>query len=97
MVACSARNSFEERAPNTGAVNTQGQAGIICLYAIIMLIGQHHHWSRIHRHFMRHEAPQIQKALENENVFVKKVLANAAIEIIEFEDEGSGYIYDVGG
>ncbi len=71
-------------------------AGIICLYAIIMLIGGHHHWSRIHRDFMRHEVPQIKKALGDGNVFVKKVSANAVIEIIEFEDEGSGYIYDVG-
>ena len=71
-------------------------AGIICLYAVITLIGQYHHCSRIHRDFMRHEAPQIQKALENGNVFVKKVSANAVIEIVELEDEGSGYIYDVG-
>jgi hypothetical protein len=71
-------------------------AAIICLYAIIMLIGGHRHWSRIHRKFMRHELPEIYKALENGNVFVKQITANAVIEIVEFEDEGSGFIYDVG-
>ena len=74
-----------------------GIAAIICLYAIIVLIGSHRHWSRIHRDFMREELPKIQKALEDGNVFVKKISANAVIEIVEFEDEGSGYIYDVGG
>ena len=69
---------------------------IICLYAIIMLIGGHRHWSRIHRDFTIHLIPQIHKALEDGNVFVKKVSANAVIEIVEFEDEGSGFIYDVG-
>jgi hypothetical protein len=73
-----------------------GCVAIICLYAIIMLIGGHRRWSRLHREFVRDEIPKIQKALEVGAVFVKKVSASAVITIIEFEDEGSGYIYDVG-
>jgi hypothetical protein len=71
-------------------------AVILFIYIILILIGQYHRVSRSHREFMQHEAPQIQKALENGSVFVKRVSANAVIEIVEFEDEGSGYIYDVG-
>lgn len=71
-------------------------AAIICLYAVIVLIGSHRNWSRIHRDFMRDSIPRIRKALDDGRVVVKKVAANAVIKIVEFEDEGSGYIYDVG-
>jgi hypothetical protein len=71
-------------------------AGVICLYAIILVIGTHRRWARTHQDFVRHETPQIQMALENGHVLVKKVSGNAVIEIVKFEAEGSGYIYDIG-
>lgn len=71
-------------------------AATICLYVIILLIDGHRQWLRNHRSFLRHELPEIHKALENGNVFVKRVSATAVIEIVEFDDEGAGYLYDVG-
>ena len=73
-----------------------GLAAIICLCAIMMLISGHFRWSRYHRDFVRCDIPEIQAALKHGDVFVKKVSATAVIEIVEFEDEGPGYIYDVG-
>lgn len=72
-------------------------AAIICLGAIIMLIASYLRWSRYHRDFVRRDIPEIKTALDDGRVFVKRVVAEAVIEIIEFEDEGSGYIYDIGG
>ena len=72
-------------------------AAIICLYAIIVLLGGHVRWSRYHRDFVRRDIPEIEAALDDGRVFVKRVSAEAVIEIVEFEDEGSGYIYDIGG
>ena len=48
------------------------------------------------REFRRRDLPEIRSVLEGGNVFAKKVSAAAVIEITPFEDEGSGYLYDVG-
>lgn len=71
-------------------------AVIICLCATIVLIGSYFRWSRYHRDFVQRVIPEIKAALADGRVFVKKVSTDAVIELIEFEDEGSGYIYDVG-
>ncbi|MCA9218267.1 MAG: hypothetical protein KDB27_34600, partial [Planctomycetales bacterium] len=72
-------------------------SGIVCLYAIIMLLDGHFRLTRYHREFVRRDdIPVIKAAIDAGQVFVKKVSAEAVIEIAEFEDEGSGYIYDVG-
>lgn len=71
-------------------------AGIICLYAILTLSSSHLHWTGIHRDFVRYQIPEIQRALENGKVYVKKVIATSVVLIAEIEDEGSGYLYDVG-
>ncbi len=71
-------------------------AGIVCLYAIIMLVDGYFRLTHHHRDFVRGDIPEIKAALDDGQVFVKKVSAEAVIEIVEFEDEGSGYIYDVG-
>lgn len=70
--------------------------GIICLFAIITLIVGHRHWSRHHHDFMRDTLPVIHEALADGSVNVKRVTASAVIDVIAFEDEGSGSIYDVG-
>jgi hypothetical protein len=69
---------------------------IICLYAIIQLWSSHFHWSDVQKKFQRHDVPEIERALEDGLVTVKKVSAKAVIEILEFEDEGAGYIFDLG-
>lgn len=71
-------------------------ASIICLYAIIVMIGGHFRWTGYHRDFLRDTLPRIDAALKSGKAFVKKVSATAVIEIVAFEDEVSGYIYDVG-
>ena len=38
----------------------------------------------------------MKKALENGRVSIKKVKSNRVIEIEEYEDEGAGYIFDIG-
>ena len=71
-------------------------AAIIFLYAIILLIESHRNCSQQHYHFLHKKIPRIRKAIEVGSVFVKKVSSNAVITIREFEDEGSGYIYELG-
>ena len=69
---------------------------IASLYAIIALWSSYIHWSRYEKRFRDHDAPEIKRALEDGHVTVKKVVASAVIEIVEFDDEGGGYIFDVG-
>jgi len=73
-----------------------GVAALICLYAVILLVQSYFHWGRLHRKFQREDVPEIMKALADGRVAVKKVKATAVIEIEEFEDEGAGYIFDIG-
>ncbi len=71
-------------------------AGIVCFYAIITLISGYSHWTRHYHHFVRSVIPEIKSALNDGQVFVKKITAEAVIEIIDFDNERPGYIYDVG-
>lgn len=81
----------------TGIINSVfGIGAILSLYAIIQLISSYFHWSKHHREFINNEIPNIQSALNDEHVFVKHVEACDVIEILEYEDEGIGYIFDVG-
>lgn len=69
---------------------------IVCLIAILSLWSSYVHWSGVFRRFQRHDGPEIQRALEDGFVTVKRVAAQAVIEIVEYEDEGGGYIFDLG-
>jgi len=68
----------------------------ICLCAMIQLCSSYIHRSNFRRRFRRSEVPEIQRALKDGRVKVRRVVAKAVIEIVDFEDEGGGYIFDLG-
>jgi hypothetical protein len=70
--------------------------GVICLYVLIRMWSGYIHWSAIHRSFIRNDLPELKQALLTGMVTVKKICAKAVIELEEFEDEGGGYIFDIG-
>lgn len=69
---------------------------IAFLYIAIVVVEARISQSRWRRKFDRETAPQIRAALEYGIVHVKLIDATAAIEIGAFDDEGDGYIFDVG-
>ena len=71
-------------------------AAILCLYAIIALISGHFHLSRVGRDFQRNDVPEIRKALADGTVRAISVEAAAVVTIEECEDEGAGFVFDVG-
>ena len=72
-------------------------AAIICLYCLIVVISGHLHWRRVFRDFNRNTVPLLKRSLERGEVRARRVVASSVIEIEEFEDEGSGYIFAIGG
>ena len=71
-------------------------AGIICTYIIIASIQSHVHWSRHQREHQQRDVPVIQAALRDATVNAMVVRATAVATIQQFEDEGDGFIFDVG-
>ncbi len=71
-------------------------AALICLWAIVELIAAHVRWGRVNRAFRRDHVPQLEAALADGNVRAMHVEAAAVVEIEEGEDEGAGYVFDVG-
>jgi hypothetical protein len=71
-------------------------AGIICTYIIIASIQGHVRWSRVGRDFRQRDVPEIRAALQTATVQVTTVRATAVATIEQFEDEGHGFIFDVG-
>ena len=69
--------------------------GILCLYAIIVVISGYFRWGRVTRRFQEHTVPLVEATLQEGKVLSKDVTATAVIEIIECEDEGSAYIFAV--
>ena len=70
--------------------------GIIFLHEIILGITSHFDWRRYHQEFVRDVIPIIREGLSDGRVHVKSIAATSVVEIREYEDEGSGYIYCVG-
>ena len=71
-------------------------AAIICAYVLIAAIRGHLHGSRIGREFQQRDVPAIHAALRDATVQVTGVQARAVATIEQFEDEGDGFIFDVG-
>jgi hypothetical protein len=71
-------------------------AALICLYAIIMVIQSHFNWRNAHRRFVASTRPLVESTLNSGMVFSKRIVATSVVELCEFEDEGSGYLFDVG-
>lgn len=77
-------------------VGIVGMAGILFLYAFIMVIGHHRRTRSYVRRFLREDVPEIRLTLDNGKVEAKHVTAAAVIHFEEFEDEGSQWLFDVG-
>lgn len=73
-----------------------GIVAIICLYAVIQMWSSYFNWSAVHRNFVRLDVPEIERALLDGMVAVRNIHATAVIELVEFEDEGGGFIFDLG-
>jgi hypothetical protein len=71
-------------------------AGIASLLFLVMLVGGHLQWRRVQQRWHDHDAPQIRGALENGRVHVRRFTATAVIEIDQREDEGGGYLFEIG-
>lgn len=71
-------------------------AGIACLFGFIACVSGYLRWRRYTKDFHRETAPRIRAALENKKVLSKQVAALSVITIEEFEDEGAGYLFDIG-
>lgn len=69
--------------------------GILCLYAIIVVISSYFRWGRVTRRFQEDTVPLIERTLREGKVLSKDVTATAVIEIVECEDEGSAYIFAI--
>lgn len=70
--------------------------GVGCLYMAIQIIVRHVQWSRQHGTFIRRVVPSLREALQDGRVVVKRVVASAVTEVFERENEGEGYLFDVG-
>lgn len=73
-----------------------GVAGLVALYLLIASIRGHLHWSRQEKRHQREHAPTIRLAIQDGMALVKAFEASRVVELEEFEDEGVGYIFDVG-
>lgn len=73
-----------------------GGFAIICLYAIIVLIQSYFRLRKYQRDFLQTRLPAIRNDLAHGQVSVKQVSAQAVIAIVPIEDEGGGFIFDVG-
>jgi hypothetical protein len=71
-------------------------AGIACFCAIFMLVSGYLHWRRVFRDFQKNDIPRIKSTLDRGQVHSKHVTASSVIVIEEWEDEGSGYVFDIG-
>ncbi|MHB0961139.1 MAG: hypothetical protein ACYC1V_32560, partial [Pirellulaceae bacterium] len=72
-------------------------AAVVCLYGLIAVITSFVHWRRVYRDVTKETARAICMILEDGRVLSKEVTASEVYEIEEYEDEGPGYIFDVGG
>lgn len=68
-------------------------AGIICLYACLMVINGFFHWRKVDKGFRKKTIPIIKQVLEEGSCLSRDFRACEVYEIEEFEDEGAGYIF----
>jgi hypothetical protein len=73
-----------------------GVLAIVCIYALIALVESFFHRRRVWGKMQRDTFPALRKALAEGKVHSKQVITSEVIEIVEFEDEGSAYIFDIG-
>jgi hypothetical protein len=63
---------------------------------LIMLIGGHTRWRRVRQQWRDQDVPEIREALKDGRVRVRAFEATAVIEIDQWDDEGGGYLFQVG-
>ncbi len=71
-------------------------AALVCVWAIVGLIAAYFRWNSVYRTSRRDHVPQLEAALADGNVRAMHVEAAAVVEIEEYEDEGAGFVFDVG-
>ncbi len=71
-------------------------AGIVCLYALIMVVSGFLRWRQAYREFARDTVPVVRRVLREGRCLSRDVTASRVYEIEEFEDEGPGYIFAIG-
>ena len=71
-------------------------AGIICLYAFIMVVSGFFRWRKTYRQFAKDTIPTVRRVLQEGRCQSRDVTASEVYEIEEFEDEGPGYIFALG-
>jgi hypothetical protein len=71
-------------------------AGIICLYAFIMVVSGFFRWRKTFRQFAKETIQTTRRVLQEGRCQSRDVTASEVYEIEEFEDEGPGYIFALG-
>jgi hypothetical protein len=69
---------------------------VVCLAVLVLLVIDHRQDARFERLWRRDELPKLERALRDNTAWVRRVQPNQVIEIWQYEDEGDGYIFDVG-
>lgn len=64
--------------------------------ALVLLWSSYLRGSSADRRLRDHDVPEIRRAVEDGRVAVRRVTAHAVIKLMEFEDEGDGYLFDIG-
>lgn len=87
--------------PNRDWIAIKVALTIIAPILIIGILGlffpSYLHWKKYHENFKLNIKPKCVKALEENRVDVKKVESHSVYFIEQFEDEGNGYVFDIGG
>ena len=73
-----------------------GVIGFGCVLCIVMFLQGHLDHARFHRQFKVETRPQLLKAIEADSAIVREFKATRCIKLVPFEDEGAGFIYDIG-
>ncbi len=71
-------------------------ASVVSFCGFFVIVSNYFNWRKRTRDFHHQSDSLIRSALEHGKVLSKRVTAQSVITIEEFEDEGAGYIFDVG-
>ena len=87
-----------ESFPKIGPVlaGIPGAIGVFCFLFLLLLLQGHFHWAANYRRFLRITRPSILEAIRLGTAKVKEVESKAVVVIEPSEDEGTGYVFDVG-
>lgn len=95
-VALSAGASYIHPIFGLVSVIVTGPGGVLCLYAALSVVFSYRDEQAYHRDFLLTTRPSLLEALENGQVHVKSATVTAVIAVQYYEDEGDGWLFDVG-